>query len=317
MTRAAIALGANLGDRLGYMRRAVTSLRRFGTITAISSLYETEPVGGPDQGRYLNAVVVLDTELAARDLLRRLHAVELDEGRERRVRWEARTLDLDLISYGLEQIAEPGLEVPHPRAVSRRFVVEPLAEVWPSALVGPEITAREALGVLSRRGIFRWEGLWVDSQPRIGGRGMAMVMAQLGLIVVLLITTAQAFRPPVTTLGATLGAGLSLFAAWMVIGATLALGRDLSAVPDPRPGAGLVESGPYRMVRHPIYGGLLLGGASLTLWAGSWLPLLPLAGLAGVLVVKTSWEERALALNMAGYDRYRERVRRRFIPFLW
>lgn len=133
MTRAAIALGSNLGDRLGHLDAANDALAALGAVVAMSPVYETVPVGGPDQDAFLNAVTVLDTDLTARVLLERLLEIEHSRGRERAERWGPRTLDLDLLLYGNEVIQEPGLTVPHPRMTQRRFVLDPLLDAWPDA----------------------------------------------------------------------------------------------------------------------------------------------------------------------------------------
>lgn len=133
MVRAAIALGSNVGDRMGHLDAATEALRNLGSVAAVSPIYESAPIGGPEQGRYLNAVAVLDTTLAARDLLDGLLDIELERGRERTEKWGPRTLDLDLLLYGAESIDEVGLTVPHPRMTERRFVLDPLLDVWPDA----------------------------------------------------------------------------------------------------------------------------------------------------------------------------------------
>jgi 2-amino-4-hydroxy-6-hydroxymethyldihydropteridine diphosphokinase len=99
----------------------------------MSSIYETAPVGGPDQGAYLNAVVVVETDLEPRRLLDVMLDVESRMGRVRRERWGPRTIDLDLLLYGGSAVDEPGLTVPHSRLTERRFALEPLLEVWPEA----------------------------------------------------------------------------------------------------------------------------------------------------------------------------------------
>jgi len=106
------------------MAAVLTTLRQ-------STWYDTAPVGVGDQPRYLNGIVVGETSLSARDLLDRLLAIEREDGRQRLASGAARTLDLDLILYGNERLAEPGLEVPHPRFRERLFVLEPLAELAP------------------------------------------------------------------------------------------------------------------------------------------------------------------------------------------
>lgn len=105
-----------------------------GEVAAVSSLYESAPIGGPDQGDYLNAVIVVRSDRSARELLDTGKAAEVAAGRETRVRWGPRTLDVDVLLHGEEIVDEPGLRVPHPRMAERRFVLEPLAEVWPDAI---------------------------------------------------------------------------------------------------------------------------------------------------------------------------------------
>ncbi|HEY1564407.1 MAG TPA: 2-amino-4-hydroxy-6-hydroxymethyldihydropteridine diphosphokinase [Gaiellaceae bacterium] len=138
MTRAHVGLGANVGDRERTLRSAVDALGAETGIevVAISTLRETEPVGVGEQPRFLNGAAALDTTLAARELLVRLLEIEQRFGRVR-VPGEhgPRTLDLDLLLYGEEQIDEPGLTIPHPRLHERRFVLEPLAELAPGLLV--------------------------------------------------------------------------------------------------------------------------------------------------------------------------------------
>ncbi len=130
-TRVAIGLGSNLGDRAAHLEAAVHGLGVLGDIVRVSSFYETDPVGGPDQNAYYNAVVVLDTEHDPQSLLGGLLAIERHRGRERRERWGPRTLDLDILLYGRQSIAEDGLAIPHPEMTNRRFVIEPLTEAWP------------------------------------------------------------------------------------------------------------------------------------------------------------------------------------------
>jgi 2-amino-4-hydroxy-6-hydroxymethyldihydropteridine diphosphokinase len=129
MTRAFLALGSNLGDRASELQRAVAALDE---VTATSSVYETEPVGGPDgQGPYLNMVVQLDTARTARELLDTCRALEATARREREVRWGPRTLDVDVLWIDGVTVDEPDLHVPHPRMRQRPFVLAPLAELAP------------------------------------------------------------------------------------------------------------------------------------------------------------------------------------------
>lgn len=138
MTRVFIGLGANLGDREATIRAALAALAAEDGIevVAVSTLRETEPVGVGDQPLYLNGAVELETTLTARELLDRLLAVEQRFGRVRVPGEHApRTLDLDLLLYGDEVVEAPGVSVPHPRLHERRFVLEPLAELAPAAVV--------------------------------------------------------------------------------------------------------------------------------------------------------------------------------------
>jgi 2-amino-4-hydroxy-6-hydroxymethyldihydropteridine diphosphokinase len=132
MTRAFLGLGSNVGDRRRYLRDAVETLDDAGIgLRAVSPLYETEPVGGPDQGRYLNLVVELDTELTARELLGVCRRIESAAGRVRAERWGPRTLDVDVLWIDGVELDEPDLTVPHPRMWERRFVLTPLRDLAP------------------------------------------------------------------------------------------------------------------------------------------------------------------------------------------
>lgn len=150
-----IGLGSNLGDREENLRRALEMMDGLpGTrVLRVSSLYRTEPVGVTDQPEFLNLAVELETELEPKALLISLQKIEDDLGRVRQVRWGSRTIDLDIIYYGDRIVEEPKLEVPHPRANQRAFVLEPLAEIAPD-LVDP-VTGRsvkEMLEELDRKG---------------------------------------------------------------------------------------------------------------------------------------------------------------------
>jgi 2-amino-4-hydroxy-6-hydroxymethyldihydropteridine diphosphokinase len=128
--RALVALGSNVGDRLTTLEAAVDRLDAVEGVRFVRSsrVYETDPVG-PPQPDFLNAVVEIETELAPRDLLSALQSIEADLGRTRDLRWGPRTIDLDLLVYDEESIAEPDLEVPHPRMHERAFVLLPLLEL--------------------------------------------------------------------------------------------------------------------------------------------------------------------------------------------
>jgi 2-amino-4-hydroxy-6-hydroxymethyldihydropteridine diphosphokinase len=128
-----LGIGSNLGDRASHLQGAVDALVAADglDVVAVSPVYETVPVGGPPQPDYLNAVVAVDTTLTARALLELAHHIEAAADRVRTVRWGPRTLDVDLLLVGDEQIDEPDLVVPHPRMTERAFVVVPLADLAP------------------------------------------------------------------------------------------------------------------------------------------------------------------------------------------
>ena len=177
--RIAIGLGSNLGDRKTHLEEAGRAVSEtIGSVVASSSLWETAPVGGPEQDPYLNAVVVVDTDLAPRSVLDRLLAIERDHGRERRERWGPRTLDLDLLLYGDQVIDSPGLTVPHPRLTQRRFVLEPLAEAWPEARL-PDGTALSSF----------LPGVVDQEVTRFGGRARPVSGALVFLTVAALVLT--------------------------------------------------------------------------------------------------------------------------------
>ena len=136
--RAFIGLGSNLGDRLAALRQGVAQLKEGGDVVGVSPLYETEPVGGPeDQGAFLNVVVELSTPDTPRELLARCQALEAAAHRVRTVRFGPRTLDADVLLVGDLEVDEADLIIPHPRMWERRFVLQPLSDLAPE-LVPPE-----------------------------------------------------------------------------------------------------------------------------------------------------------------------------------
>ncbi|QFU77101.1 2-amino-4-hydroxy-6-hydroxymethyldihydropteridine diphosphokinase [Halioglobus maricola] len=140
MTRAYIALGSNLAEPLTQLRRAAIALADLAQtrLVAISPAYRSAAVGPGDQPDYLNAAASLETTLAPIVLLDALQAIENQQGREREVRWAARTLDLDILLYGDRDIDEPRLRVPHPRLTERDFVLLPLADIASENLMLPD-----------------------------------------------------------------------------------------------------------------------------------------------------------------------------------
>lgn len=137
--RAYLALGSNLGEREHHLQSAVDALATAPDVrvVAVSCVYETDPVGGPEQGRFLNAVVALDTSLTPRELLAVAQHLEAEARRVRNERWGPRTLDVDVLLVGDEVVTEADLVVPHPRMWERGFVLAPLHDVAPALVEVP------------------------------------------------------------------------------------------------------------------------------------------------------------------------------------
>ena len=154
-SRAVLALGSNQGDRLATLQGAVDALSGTPglTVLAVSPVYETDPVGGPEQPDYLNAVVIVQTGLAPRALLERSLAVEAAFGRVRDVRWGPRTLDVDLVAVGDLRVDEPDLVVPHPRAAGRAFVLVPWLDVDRAAELPGRGRVDDLLAAVDRSGV--------------------------------------------------------------------------------------------------------------------------------------------------------------------
>ncbi len=281
----------------------------------VSSLYETDPVGGPDQDPYLNAVMVADSANEPHDLLVSLQRIESDHGRERGVRWGPRTLDLDIVASDGPPVADEGLEIPHPRARERRFVLEPLSELWPGADVGQGITAAHALTEVGDQRVDRLARDWLSPKSWVGQSlvaGQLVIMAATAVVLYMDGTLPDGELGLVRLVGgllAVLGAGLAIIS-------SRRLGPALSAIPVPRPDTEMVDTGPYRLARHPIYGGvtMLMTGAAL------FLDSLPGFAVSVLLLpyflLKSGYEERQLRIRFPSYRHYRERVRHRLIPFL-
>jgi 2-amino-4-hydroxy-6-hydroxymethyldihydropteridine diphosphokinase len=135
--RAFLALGSNLGDRLSMLQRAVDGLDEEPGIRVVASsrIWETDPVGGPEQPDYLNAVLAIDTDLDPHALLAACHRVEAALGRVREVRWGPRTIDVDILSVDALSVDDADLTVPHPRMTERAFVLLPLLELDPDPIL--------------------------------------------------------------------------------------------------------------------------------------------------------------------------------------
>lgn len=315
--RAAIALGSNLGDRLHILREAVASFTELGELAGVSALYETAPVGGPEQEDYLNAVVVLDTDLVPEDLLTRLHRIEADAGRERLERWGPRTLDLDLITMvdaGGVPVVRDGdrLSLPHPRAHERRFVLEPLVDVWPDARVGSGESAQAALDALGEQQVVRLSVDWLAPRRKTAVGLVVVQFVLLALFAVVAVTTGES--PDAWGGWEWLGAGLAVVGAILGAWGVAALGSALTPLPEPRRGTELVAVPPYRWVRHPIYSGLVFGMFGFALLLGTATGVVTAAIATGFFWLKAGYEESRLRQAVPGYAAYRWRVRGRLIP---
>ena len=182
---AVIALGANLGDRLGTLQAALHELAAAGPqVIAVSRVYETAPVGGPEQPSYLNAVVIVTGEPEPHALLALLHEIEQAHGRTREVRWGARTLDLDVIAVvdmhgdGVRS-DDPDLTLPHPRAHERSFVLVPWLDADPNAVLDVDGTSAQPVAALldalgrdapNDNGVWPADGMLhlPDARPTVG-----------------------------------------------------------------------------------------------------------------------------------------------------
>ena len=316
MTRFAIALGSNLGDRIDHLRRAVAEMGRLGDVSAVAGVYETGPVGGPDQGPFLNSVALLDTSLEPHALLAALAEIEAAHGRERVEHWGPRTLDLDIVASDGPEVRTTELEVPHPRARERRFVLEPLNEIWPDASVGSGDTAFVALTSVAEQEVDRLDRDWLDGDRADTGR--YWVTAQIAIIIGILLALVGTGSLPDGDIEAHRVVGVVLLTAggFLTVVSARVLGSALIPLPQPAPGASMVDDGAYRWVRHPIYGGISLMLIGLSLAFSSSLAALLSLGLFGFFWAKSSYEERLLRITYPEYSEYRRRVAKRMIPFL-
>lgn len=126
-----IGIGSNIGDRLGYIEKAIGMMKSNSDIVLkrVSSIYQTDPVGGVCQDKFLNGVIEIETRLSPRDLLMSLGSIERDLGRVRSVKNGPRTIDLDILYYGDQSVNDEDLIIPHPRIAGREFVLKGLREL--------------------------------------------------------------------------------------------------------------------------------------------------------------------------------------------
>ena len=165
MSRAVLSVGSNLGDRMGHLQGALDALAERVDVIAISGIYETSPVGGPEQDDFLNAVIIVETTLAPHELLALCQQVEADRNRVREVRWGPRTLDVDIIAMDDTVLGDPSLTLPHPRAHERAFVCVPWLDVDADAAL-PQ--GRIADLGLDPRGVNRRTDLTFARPDRVG-----------------------------------------------------------------------------------------------------------------------------------------------------
>lgn len=207
-------------------------------------------------------------------------------------------------------IDSPTLMLPHPRAVERRFVLQPLAQIWPRAPLGGE-TAEAALRSVSDQEVVEVADHWVEATP--SWASPALLTAQLALFAVFLAVT-WLTRGPVAVGLVAVGAVAVLAGLGLGLWAVSSLGSAFTPFPEPLPGTVLVDEGPYGRMRHPIYSAVVLTMAGLATALGS------LAGLAVALLTavffwfKAGYEERRLRLLVPGYASYAGRVRGRLLP---
>ena len=159
------SIGSNLGERLGYLQGAVDALRDTPdhVVVDVSPVYETAAVGGPtDSPDFLNIVVVAETTLEPRTLLERALAIEDAFGREREVRWAPRTLDVDLVLVGTTRTEQPDLQLPHPLAHERGFVLVPWHDVDPRGELPGRGRVADLVGAVGSAGVRRRDDLVID-----------------------------------------------------------------------------------------------------------------------------------------------------------
>ena len=322
MVKAAIGLGSNLGNREKQLHEAGNRLGVLGEVVGVSSIYVTEPIG-PEQPDYLNMVMVIETDLSPDDLLARLLEIETTMGRKRKQRWGPRLIDLDLLLYGDRTVSQEGLRIPHPQMLERRFVLEPLLEVWPDVRLPDGTAVSDYLSAVEEQRVERvTTSTPVSRQEQPKGfrqKGGWWVVAQLVLFAgviasVLFLNDVPGRFGPWSVI---VGAALMIVAGVLAISAAWLLGGTTTPYPAPLPGGEFVDRGVYRLVRHPMYGGAILGFCGLALFRSSLPDLIFGLALIPFFRAKSGFEEDLLVANYGEYEAYRNRVKRRFIPWIF
>lgn len=312
MSRYYLGIGANLGDRAGHLRDAIEWLDEAGTVVAVSGLYRSAPIG-PEQPEFLNAAVALESDLSPYDLLSRLHAIEDRLGRHRGERWGPRTIDIDILA-GPELVESDTLDLPHPRWAERRFVVDPLSEVFESDVAGIDARSIEsARRETSTQDVERLaDPNWAAGTDRGGG----WVSAQ---VVVFAVVFGLALLTPDTFTGSGwrwAGRVLVVAGAVLMVGGVRSLGRSLTAFPEPAEAATLQTTGVYAHVRHPIYGAVVLGLLGVAVHQRSWPAIVAALAAGGFFWKKAEAEERRLCIRYPDYAAYRASVPGRILPWV-
>jgi 7,8-dihydro-6-hydroxymethylpterin-pyrophosphokinase/isoprenylcysteine carboxyl methyltransferase (ICMT) family protein YpbQ len=272
-------------------------------------------VGGPDQDPYLNAVMAVDSDAEPLEMLDLLQRIESDHGRTRTIRWGPRTLDLDIVAWEGPEFTDARLTVPHPRAHERSFVLKPLAELWPDANVGHGRSALDALQEVGDDGVDFLARDWLPPVSRLVPNllvtGQFLLFGAVGVGVI-----ATGTVPSGVDLGVILGGVAILTGAALALWSAQLLGSAMTASPVPVPQAAMVDSGPYSVVRHPIYTGVCLTMIGLAGLFGSWPAGIMATALVPYLWFKTGYEERQLRLRFPDYRAYRRDVPWRLIPYV-
>ena len=165
MTIAWLGIGSNLGDRLGFLRAAAAGVNALPETTVLekSGIYETAPIGGVEQDPFLNGVLKIETGLSPEQLLQAVLQIEALNGRERKVHWGPRTLDIDILAYGDLQVNQRNLQIPHPFLGERAFVLVPWAELAENYHIpgkGTVLELLQQLPVLQLAGVQKQSNIW-------------------------------------------------------------------------------------------------------------------------------------------------------------